>query len=148
MSVVWKTMFLEYFRETNYMAGLAQLSSSIHVHEEYLEFSLNAYNAIDQIEIYLKQLFGSLQTFEADEQFFKNRLNKLIRDLKNNETSEPYERITRMRNHILDGSVSNKQRLELTQKVTFGHFLAFKKQFLRSLKFTMLISGHLDKSQA
>jgi secreted Zn-dependent insulinase-like peptidase len=114
MSVVWKTMFLEYFRETNYMAGLAQLSSSIHVHEEYLEFSLNAYNAIDQIEIYLKQLFGSLQTFEADEQFFKNRLNKLIRDLKNNETSEPYERITRMRNHILDGSVSNKQRLELT----------------------------------
>lgn len=89
LTQLWKCMLQESLREMGYMAELAGTQLNLTVNNEYIKLNYFAFN--DNIETYLVEVFGQLQKFETDEEFFNNLKQSRLRNMKNSLFSEPYQ---------------------------------------------------------
>lgn len=92
------------------MAELSGIRGEFDVSFEWLQFEFKSYN--DKIEVYLKDIFETIQNFELDEAYCNDYKINLLRDYKNYLLDEPFRKINGNLKEIMVARITKEEIIE------------------------------------
>eukprot|EP01088_Endostelium_zonatum_P015022 TRINITY_DN3510_c0_g2_i1.p1 TRINITY_DN3510_c0_g2~~TRINITY_DN3510_c0_g2_i1.p1 ORF type:complete len:969 (-),score=255.17 TRINITY_DN3510_c0_g2_i1:24-2930(-) len=142
MTSLLRTLIEDYLNEETYSATLAELNFIIEVTQRGFKFTFKGYN--EKIPLFVTRMFQQITSFKVKEDKFRVFFEKMERDLRNTQKSQPYE-IARSETSVMTISPywSVDDKLAVINTVSVGDLQSFSDTLWKRVKTEWLVVGNI-----